>query len=128
MRLGFKKDRLQLLLIMAVFLCLFGAFSLISELKQDSSNLVLPILYFILAAVFIWTYRYFKTKKYLFIGKDYIESNVLFGKKVLFKDIEQVRRRGEMYFLFTPKFVFKINTKLLDAKSLKQLNKVLKLE
>lgn len=127
MRLGFKKDRLQLLLTMAVFLTVFGVFSILSSVKKEAMDLVLPILYIVQAGVLIWVYRYFKTKKYLYVCKDYIQSNVLFGKKVYFKDIEQIRRRGEMYFIFTEKDVFKINTKLIDEKSLKELNKILNL-
>lgn len=126
MLLDYKKDRLQLLAVIAIIWLLFGIISLVSFSSQGSSNIVMPILYIVQALLFFGIYRYCKVKKYIEISSDYIQCNSFSKPKANIKDILKVRKRGSIYFLYTAKRTLRINTKLLDKHAVKLLEEFLK--
>jgi len=122
MLLSYKRDRLQLLLIISLICCLFGVINLVVFMKNESSSLFLSLLYVIQAGIFYSLYKYLKIKKYLYICNEYIQRNSLFISKAYLDDILKVRKRGKVYFFYTPKKTLKVNTKLLDGYDKEQLD------
>lgn len=126
MLLGYKKDRLQLLSIISITWFMFGMVSLVTSLTQGETNMVLPILYVAQAIILYGIYTYCKVNKYILIGKDYIQRNSLSKPKVHVEDILKVRKKGKIYFFYTPKRTLRINTKLLDKQALTELEDFIK--
>ncbi|HLS11612.1 MAG TPA: hypothetical protein VK050_05585 [Flavobacteriaceae bacterium] len=126
MLLGYKKDRLQLLSIISITWFMFGMVSLVTSLTQGETNMVLPILYVAQAIILYGIYTYCKVNKYILIDKDYIQRNSLSKPKVHVEDILKVRKKGKIYFFYTPKRTLRINTKLLDKQALTELEDFIK--
>jgi len=126
MLLGYKKDRLQLLSVISIIWLLFGVVSLITTLSEGGSNVVLPILYLAQAVLLYGVYTYCKVKKYILISKDYIQRNSLSKPKAHINDILKVRKKGNLYFFYTPKKTLRVNTKLMDKKALAELEDFIK--
>lgn len=126
MLLGYKKDRLQLLFIIAIIWFLIGMISLIISFIKGEPNIVLPVLYLVQSILFYGVYIYCKVKKYLLINKDYIQRNSPSKPKAHINDILKVRKKGNVYYLYTSKRTLRINTKLLDNQALIELENFLK--
>ena len=126
MLLGYKKDRLQLLSIIAITWFTFGMISLVTSLTKGEANMVLPILYLAQAIILYGIYSYCKANKYILIEKDYIQRNSLSKPKVHVQDILKVRKKGKIYYFYTPKTTLRINTKLLDDEALAELENFIK--
>lgn len=126
MLLSYKRDRLQLLLIISGILLLFGVGSLVTFIKNRDSSLLLTGLYIVQAALFYSIYKYCKTRKYVYICNEYIQCNSLSKPKAYLSDILKVRKRGGFYFIYTSKRTLRINTKLLDHRALDTLEEFIK--
>jgi len=105
---------------------MFGMVSLVTSLTQGETNMVLPILYVAQAIILYGIYTYCKVNKYILIDKDYIQRNSLSKPKVHVEDILKVRKKGKIYFFYTPKRTLRINTKLLDKQALTELEDFIK--
>jgi hypothetical protein len=123
MKIKFKKKRLYSNLILGIVWVIIGFLKLYYDDKlrwTDYGYLVIGILY-------IGHYLYDKTNQYLTIENGIIWKNGLygFGKKINLNEINWIKKFAGDYTLKTETKELKINTELIEEKSLTELNKIL---
>ena len=120
MKIRFTKKRLKHYLIFGILWLVLGTTAVIfnSENVFNYGYLIIGILYF-------GTYLFENNKQYLTIDNGIISKNHLIPKKVNLNDIKQIKKFAGDYILKTDSTELRINTELIDKKSLAELNTVL---
>jgi hypothetical protein len=124
MKIRFKKKRLYINLILGLVWTGLGVFSLLEDESlrwTDHGYLVVGILY-------LGHYLYDLNNQYLTIENGSIRKNILYGfrKKINLNEIYRIEKYAGDYILRTLTKELKINTELIEGKSLVEFNKILK--
>ena len=124
MKIRFKKKRLYINLILGLVWIGLGVFSLFEDENlrwTDYGSLLVGILY-------LGHYLYDLNNQYLTIKNGSIRKNVLygFGKKINVNEINRIEKYAGDYILRTVEKELKINTELIEEKSLVEFNEILK--
>jgi hypothetical protein len=122
MKIRFKKKRLYINLILGLVWTGLGVFSLLEDESlrwTDHGYLVVGILY-------IGHYLYDLNNQYLTIENGSIRKNILYGfrKKINLNEIYRIEKYAGDYILRTLTKELKINTELIEEKSLKYFEKI----
>ena len=124
MKIRFKKKRLYINLILGLVWIGLGVFSLFEDENlrwTDYGSLLVGILY-------LGHYLYDLNNQYLTIKNGSIRKNVLygFGKKINVNEINRIEKYAGDYILRTVEKELKINSELIEEKSLVEFNEILK--
>jgi len=121
MKIKYKKKRLYRNLILGTVFLVLAVFNLIEDDKihwADYGYLVVGILY-------VGEYLFDVTNQYLTIENGVLKKNSMFGKKINLNEIIWIKKFTGNYILKTENQELKINTELIDKKSLEELNEIL---
>lgn len=72
--------------------------------------------------LYLGTYFFEKNKQYLTIENGVISKNQLIPKKINLNEIKQIKKFAGEYILKTDSTDLRVNTELIDPKSLLELN------
>ncbi|WP_372756705.1 hypothetical protein [Mariniflexile sp.] len=124
MKIRFKKNRLYAFLVGGLIFIGLGLFMIVDEddLKWSKFG------YLILGLFYLGQYLFDLKNQYLTIENGIIKKNgpFGFGKKIHLKDIKWIKKYAGDYTLITESKKLKINTMLIEEKSLEALNRTLK--
>ena len=81
--------------------------------------------YLLAGIFFLGQYLWDITNQYLTVENGILKRNTVFGKKINLNDITWIKKFGGDYTLKTENQQLKINTELIEEKSLAELNKIL---
>ena len=117
MKIPYKTKRDYWDLFMAI---MWAFFAFTSKVRDDEGWLkYVPII----LAVFLFLYFIFDKKTYyLKLENGILKQSRLFGKKMKLSEIKQIEKMASIYILKTNNAEFKINTKLIPAEILNELN------
>lgn len=120
MKIRFKKKRLKYYLIFGILWLVLGTTAVIFNPENFFSYgyLLMGILYF-------GTYLFENNKHYLTIENGTISKNHLIPKKINLNEIKRIKKFARDYILKTDSTELRINTELIEEKSLAELNTVL---
>ncbi len=120
MKIRFTKKRLKHSLIFGIVWLALGTTAVIfnSDNVFNYGYLVIGILYF-------GTYLFENNKQYLTIENGIISKNHLIPKKVNLNEIKRIKKFAGDYILKTDSTELRINTELIEKKSLTELDTVL---
>ena len=124
MKIRFKKNRLYINLILGLVWTGLGVFSLV----EDESLRWTDYGYLIVGILYLGHYLYDLNNQYLTIENGSIRKNVLygFGKKINVNEINRIEKYAGDYIIRTLEKELKINTGLIEEKSLEEFNEILK--
>ena len=124
MKIRFKKKRLYINLILGLVWTGLGVFSLL----EDESLRWTDYGYLVAGIVYLGHYLYDINNQYLTIENGSIRKNVLygFGKKINVNEINRIEKYAGDYIIRTLEKELKINTGLIEEKSLEEFNEILK--
>ena len=124
MKIRFKKKRLYINLILGLVWTGLGVFSLV----EDESLRWTDYGYLIVGILYLGHYLYDLNNQYLTIANGSIRKNVLygFGKKINVNEINRIEKYAGDYIIRTLEKELKINTGLIEEKSLEEFNEILK--
>jgi hypothetical protein len=124
MKIRFKKKRLYINLILGLLWIGIVVFSLL----EDASLRWTDYGYLVAGIVYLGHYLYDINNQYLTIENGSIRKNVLygFGKKINVNEINRIEKYGGDYIIRTLEKELKINTGLIEEKSLEEFNEILK--
>ena len=124
MKIRFKKKRLYINLILGLVWTGIGVFSLL----EDESLRWTDYGYLIAGILYIGHYLYDLNNQYLTIENGSIRKNVLygFGNKINVNEINRIEKYAGDYIIRTLEKELKINTGLIEEKSLEEFNEILK--
>ena len=120
MKIRFTKKRLKHYLIFGIVWLVFGTIAVIfnSDNVFNYGYLIIGILYF-------GTYLFENNKQYLTIENGIISKNQLIPKKINLNEITRIKKFAGDFILKTDSTELRINTELIEKKSLSELNSVL---
>ena len=120
MKIRFTKKRLKHYLIFGILWLVFGTTAVIfdSENVFNYVHLIIGILYF-------GTYLFENNKQYLIIENGIISKNHLIPKKINLNEIRRINKFAGDYILKTDSTELRINTELIEEKSLEELHTLL---
>lgn len=95
-------------------------YGLLSILYDEDPNWI-DYGWLVIAGIYLITYLYQKTQKYLAIDNGFLKIQGPFGKKVNLKDVREIRKITGDYILKTSKTQLTINTQIIDEESLTEL-------
>lgn len=122
MKIKYKKKRLYANLTIGVVWVILGIINLILEEKiewNDYGYLAIGVLY-------IGLFFYEILNQYLTIDQGMIKKHSIFKKEIHINDITWIKKFAGDYTLKTDTQKLKINTELIEPKSLEELNKILR--
>jgi hypothetical protein len=124
MKIIFKKKRLYINLILGLVWTGLGVFSLL----EDESLRWTDYGYLVVGILYLGHYLYDLNNQYLTIENGSIRKNILygFGKKINLNEINRIEKYAGDYILRTLTKELKINTGLIEEKSLEEFNEILK--
>jgi hypothetical protein len=124
MKIRFKKKRLYINLILGLVWTGLGVFSLF----EDENLRWTDYGYLVVGTLYLGHYLYDLNNQYLTIENGSIRKNVLygFGKKINVNEINRIEKYAGDYILRTVEKELKINTELIEEKSLVEFNEILK--
>ena len=124
MKIRFKKKRLYINLILGLLWIGIVVFSLL----EDASLRWTDYGYLVAGIVYLGHYLYDINNQYLTIENGSIRKNVLygFGKKINVNEINRIEKYAGDYIIRTLEKELKINTGLIEEKSLEEFNEILK--
>ena len=124
MKIRFKKNRLYINLILGLVWTGLGVFSLL----EDESLRWTDYGYLVAGILYLGHYLYDLNNQYLTIENGSIRKNVLygFGKKINVNEINRIEKYAGDYIIRTLEKELKINTGLIEEKSLEEFNEILK--
>ena len=124
MKIRFKKKRLYINLILGLVWTGLGVFSLL----EDESLRWTDYGYLLAGILYIGHYLYDLNNQYLTIENGSIRKNVLygFGNKINVNEINRIEKYAGDYIIRTLEKELKINTGLIEEKSLEEFNEILK--
>ena len=120
MKIRFTKKRLKHYLIFGILWLILGTTAVISN-----SDNVFNYGYLIIGILYFGTYLFENNKQYLTIENGIISKNHLIPKKVNLNEIKRIKKFAGDYILKTDSTELRINTELIEEKSLSELNTVL---
>ena len=124
MKIRFKKKRLYINLILGLVWTGLGVFSLLEDenLKWTDYG------YLVVGTLYLGHYLYDLNNQYLTIENGSIRKNVLYGfeNKINVNEINRIEKYAGDYILRTVEKELKINTELIEKKSLVEFNEILK--
>jgi len=120
MNIRFKKKRFRYYLIFGILWLVLGTPAVIFDLNNPFSYG-----YLLLGILYIGTYLFENKKQYLTIENGIISKNHLIPKKINLNEIKRIKKFAGEYILKTDSTELKINTDLIEEKSLSELNTVL---
>jgi hypothetical protein len=121
MKIKFKKKRLYFYLMLGLFWTAIGIYNLIEVENIRWINYG----YLVAGILYVGNYLYCVINQYLTIENGTIKKNSLFGKEINLNDITWINKFAGDYTLKTEKQELKIHTKLIEEKSLTELNIIL---
>ena len=124
MKIRFKKKRLYINLILGLVWTGLGVFSLL----EDESLRWTDYGYLVAGILYLGHYLYDLNNQYLTIENGSIRKNVFygFGKKINVNEINRIEKYAGDYIIRTLERELKINTGLIEEKSLEEFNEILK--
>jgi hypothetical protein len=120
MNIRFKKKRFRYYLIFGILWLVLGTSAVIFDLNNPFSYG-----YLLLGILYVGTYLFENKKQYLTIENGIISKNHLIPKKINLNEIKRIKKFAGDYILKTDSTELKINTDLIEEKSLVELNTVL---
>lgn len=120
MKIRFTNKRLRYNLIFGILYAALGIVAIISDL-----NNYFNYLWTLLGIIYIGTYLFENKKQYLTIENGIISKNHLIPKKINLNEIKRIKKFAGDYILKTDTTELRINTELIEEKSLAELNVVL---
>lgn len=117
MKIHYKKKRLNIIFILGVLCLAYG----ISNVTFDEKPNWKDYAWFVISGIYIISYFYQKSEKYLTIENGTIKQNWPFGKEVNLTEIRIIKHFAGDYILKSDKTQLKINAQLIDKKSLADL-------
>ncbi len=120
MKIRFAKKRLKHYLIFGILWLVLGTIAIIFN-----SDNIFNYGYLIIGVLYLGTYLFENSKQYLTIESGIISKNHLIPKKINLNEIKQVKKFGGDYILKTDSTELRINTELIEGKSLVELDTVL---
>jgi hypothetical protein len=120
MKIRFTKKRLKHYLIFGILWLVLGTTAVIF----NSDNLF-NYGYLIIGILYLGTYLFENNKQYLTIENGIISKNHLIPKKINLNEIKRIKKFAGDYILKTDSTELRINTELIEEKSLAELNTVL---
>ena len=117
MKIAFKKRHLNINLFYGLLFIITGLMTLKSY--QNGWHVIFSILVPIL---FVTKFFLRKHNKYLTIDKGIIKMNTLFGGQVKMSKIKQIEKYAGKYIIQTDGKKLSIDTHIIEAKSLSELN------
>jgi hypothetical protein len=120
MNIRFKKKRFRYYLIFGILWLVLGTSAVIFDLNNPFSYG-----YLLLGILYVGTYLFENKKQYLTIENGIISKNHLIPKKINLNEIKRIKKFAGDYILKTDSTELKINTDLIEEKSLEELNTVL---
>ena len=123
MKIRLKKKRLYINLLLGLIWTGLGIFNLL----EDDNIKWIDYGYLVAGILYIGHYFYDLTNQYLIIENGTIRKNVLYGfrKKINLNEIKLIKKFAGDYTLKTETKELKINTELIEEKSLTELNTIL---
>jgi len=120
MKIRFTKKRLKHYLIFGMLWLVLGTTAVIF----NSEN-VFNYGYLIIGILYLGTYLFENNNQYLTIENGTISKNHLISKKINLNEIKRIKKFAGDYILKTDSTELRINTELIEEKSLAELNNVL---
>jgi hypothetical protein len=120
MKIRFTKKRLKHSLIFGIVWLALGTTAVIFN-----SDNVFNYGYLIIGFLYFGTYLFENNKQYLTIENGIISKNQLIPKKINLNKINRIKKFAGDYILKTDSTELRINTVLIEEKSLAELNTVL---
>ena len=120
MKIRFTKKRLKHYLIFGILWLVFG----ITAVIFDSEN-VFNYVHLIIGILYFGTYLFENNKQYLTIENGIISKNHLIPKKINLNEIRRINKFAGDYILETDSTELRINTELIEEKSLEELHTLL---
>jgi len=121
MKIKYKKKRNYINLALGLFWILLGVISFI----QDDSIRWTDYAYLLAGTLYIGQFLWDITNQYLTVENGIIKKNTPFGKKINLNEINWIKKFAGDYTLKTETEELKINTELIEEKSLSELNRIL---
>ena len=120
MKVSYKQKHLRNYLLLGILFLLLGSWRMLQGIDQ-----LLGYLWLSLALISLSHYYYSRRKAYLTIKQGYLYKNLLFSQKLLLSDIKRIRKFAGDYTLMTETTKLTIDTQIIDADSLEELECVL---
>uniref|UniRef100_UPI00404A11F6 hypothetical protein n=1 Tax=Gelidibacter sp. TaxID=2018083 RepID=UPI00404A11F6 len=120
MKIRFTKKRLKHYLIFGILWLVLGTTSVIFN-----SDNIFNYGYLIMGILYLGTYLFENNKQYLTIENGIISKNHLIPKKINLNEVKRIKKFAGDYILKTDSTELRINTELIEEKSLAELNTVL---
>ena len=117
MKIRYKKKRLNYYLIFGILWLILGTASVTFE-----SGTIFNYGYLLMGFLYLGTYFFENNKQYLTIENGVISKNQLIPKKINLDEIKQIKKFAGDYILKGNSTELRINTELIDQKSLLELN------
>jgi hypothetical protein len=121
MKIKYKKKRNYINLALGLFWILLGVISFI----QDDSIRWTDYGYLLAGTLYIGQFLWDITNQYLTVENGIIKKNTPFGKIINLNEINWIKKFAGDYTLKTETEELKINTELIEEKSLSELNRIL---
>src|SRR5690606_37323439 len=117
MKIQYKKKRLKYYSIFGIIWLILGIAAVTFE-----SGTIFNYGYLLMGFLYLGTYFFEKNKQYLTIENGVISKNQLIPKKINLNEIKQIKKFAGEYILKTDSTDLRVNTELIDPKSLLELN------
>mgnify|MGYP000154923032 CR=1 FL=1 len=118
MKIHYQKKRLHTSLLLGVLwltISTIGIFTKENRSWTDFGFFLISILYF-------GMYFYEKKNQYLTLDAHFLSLNQPFGKKIELSELIQIKKFAGDYILKTANTELRINTQIIDSKSLSELD------
>jgi hypothetical protein len=118
MKIHYQKKRLHtslLLVVLWLTISTIGIFTKENRSWTDFGFFLISILYF-------GMYFYEKKNQYLTLDAHFLSLNQPFGKKIELSELIQIKKFAGDYILKTANTELRINTQIIDSKSLSELD------
>ncbi len=123
MKIRFKKKRLYMSAILGIVWTGFGTYNILEDENLRWSDYI----YLLVGILYIGHYLFDLINQYLIVENGTIRKNLLYGysKKINLNEINLIKKFAGDYTLKTDTQKLKINTDLIEEKSLAELNEIL---
>lgn len=126
MKIHYKKSEVQMNIFLGVIWLAWGVF-LLGSGKFDAYKIYdfrtwLGVIMFLLSLSYFFMYFNQVRNQYLTINDGHIKQNWPYGKEMKLEEIKRIKNSNGMYILQSELQKMKINSKLIDDKSILDLN------
>ncbi|NOR27187.1 MAG: hypothetical protein GQ540_01525 [Lutibacter sp.] len=120
-KIRYKRMHLRWKFIFGLFWLILGAISITNN-PENYFNYG-----YLIASLFYFVNYFFKSKnQYLTFDNDSITLNNFISQRISLADLNQIKKDGRNYIFQSEKSELRINTRLIDKNSLKDLKVILK--